>query len=465
MIHDMKKSKKTQKKAWGGRFAKATDSLLEQFSESVSFDWNLYDVDIMGSLAHAEMLHKIGILNAMEKNQICKGLKSILKEIEKQGADWFDASLEDVHMNIETALMKKIGKASLKLHTGRSRNDQVALDLRMKLKQFSNQLLDLLKNLQSSIAGFAKDHIDVVIPEMTHMQHAQPVLLAHHMLAYVEMFARDMERIDDTYKRINVMPLGSGACVGSGLPLDRNFVKKQLGFAKLTQNSVDAVSDRDFIVEFLCNLSLIATHLSRLSEEWILWFSTEFNFIELSDVYCTGSSMMPQKKNADALELIRGNTASVIGDLTALLILIKGLPLTYNRDMQDDKRRLFETFTRVTQSIQIVTGLVATTSVNAKVCEAVAIDGFAYATDMSDYLVKKNLPFRESHHVVGAIVGHCCKNNCDVTDMTLKELKKFSTLFEKDIFIAISLENCLKSKDVLGGTAPKQVKKQLKKYL
>ncbi len=460
-----KQTSKKPLKAWGGRFSKATNQLLEQFSESVSFDWYLYDVDIEGSLAHSAMLHKIGVLSAKEKNAIHKGLKEIRKEIEQQGLDWFDVALEDVHMNIETRLTQKVGVAGQKLHTGRSRNDQVALDLRMKLKQYSEQLIELLTALQQSLVMFADHNSAVVIPEMTHTQHAQPVLLAHHMLAYVEMVSRDIERIQDTYKRIDVMSLGSGACVGSGLPLDREFVRKQLGFAKLSQNSVDAVSDRDFVVEFLNNLALVATHLSRLSEEWILWSTTEFAWIELGDDYCTGSSMMPQKKNADALELIRGNTASVYGDLVALLSLLKALPLAYNRDMQDDKRRLFETYLRIVQSLQISTGVIQSAQVNQDRCLEAARDGFAYATDMSDYLVKKGMPFRESHHVVGSIVGYCHKNKCDVADMTVAQLKKFSELFEDDIYKAITVQSCLASKNVIGGTAPRRVKQQLKKHM
>ncbi|OED34988.1 argininosuccinate lyase [PVC group bacterium (ex Bugula neritina AB1)] len=458
-------NKKTSDKAWGGRFSAPTDTCFEDFSESVSFDWHLYDVDIQGSLAHAEMLHHIGILNLKEKDDIFSGLEAIRLEIEKEGFAWFDASLEDVHMNIEKRLIQKIGSAGEKLHTGRSRNDQVVLDLRMKLKQFSTELTSMIKSLQKSLVLFADRNKEVIIPEMTHTQNAQPVLLAHHMLAYVEMLERDTQRIKDSYQRIDVMPLGSGACVGSGLPLDRSFVCEKLGFSRLTKNSVDAVSDRDFVVEFMTNLTLLSTHLSRFCEEWILWSSSPFSYIELSDAFCTGSSMMPQKKNADALELIRAQTAGVSGDLFSLFSLLKALPLTYNRDMQDDKRRLFQTYFRMLSALKILKGTIDSTKVNEDLCLKAVQKGFCYATDMSDYLVKQGMPFRESHHVVGEVIALCCERKCEVADLSLLELQDFSKLFKEDLYDYINIKSCLESKNLIGGTAPAQVHQELKRLL
>ena len=453
----MTDSEHLNSKLWAGRFQKQTDRLFERFSDSTHFDWILYDVDIEGSLAHASMLCHVGLISLKENNAIEEGLKEIRSEIQKKGQAWFDPSLEDVHMNIEKALIKKIGSVGEKIHTGRSRNDQVVLDLRMKLKKDSQILCDALSRLMKSLVFFAEKHKKVILPEMTHLQHAQPVLMAHHMLAYVEMFKRDRERVVETYGRIDVMPLGSGACVGSGLPLDREFVRKKLGFSRLSQNSVDAVSDRDFVIEFLSNLSLMSLHLSRLSEEWILWSTSEFSFLILGDQYCTGSSMMPQKKNADSLELIRGQSAQVYGDLIAVLVLLKGLPLAYNRDMQHDKWRLFLICEKVIDALDIMTGVVANAQVNAEICQKNAESGFAYATDISDYLVKKGMPFRQSHKIVGSLVFYCVENSCEVKDLSLEQLRKFSELFDRDLFDVLSLESCVSSKDVLGGTAPQRV--------
>ncbi|MBU0650730.1 argininosuccinate lyase, partial [bacterium] len=368
-------------------------------------------------------------------------------------------------MNIEAMLVKKVGEAGKKIHTARSRNDQVALDIRLYLKTKLTNIVDFgLVSLLDEIVKFADKNIDVIMPEFTHLQHAQPVLMSHHMLAYAEMFLRDIGRIKDCLARINHLPLGSGACVGSGIAVDREFVKRQLKFGELSQNSVDAVSDRDFVIETLSVFSIIAMHLSRLSEELILWSSSEFKFIELPDEFCTGSSMMPQKKNPDTLELIRGKTGSVYGALMSVLTMMKGLPLAYNRDMQEDKKVLFDVIDISVVCLKLIAKLLPNIKVNKERCLECASKGYSYATDIADYLVKKGCAFREAHNIVGKIVAHCVHNNFEVSDMTLKELKDYSSLFEQDIYEAIKIENCIESKDVIGGTATEQVKKQIAKW-
>jgi argininosuccinate lyase len=451
-------------KLWGGRFEENTNELVEQFSESVSYDWKLYQYDIEGSVVHAQMLEKIGVLTEEECEKIVNGLEEIKNEIEEKGSDFFDYKLEDVHMNIESALIEKIGDIGRKLHTARSRNDQVCLDVRMWLKEAVDVLLRNITLLQKSFVDLAEKNIKVIIPEYTHLQHAQPVLLAHHLLAYVEMLERDIERLEDCKKRTITMPLGSGACVGTSIPIDREFIKERLGFFALTENSVDAVSDRDFIIEFLSCLSIIAMHLSRLSQEFVLWSSSEFGYINLPDAYCTGSSMMPQKKNPDTLELIRGKTGSIYGALMAVLTTMKGLSLSYNRDMQEDKKELIIATNEIMISLRLLGELVPLVGINEDRCLEHANKGFMYATDMAEYLVKKNTPFREAHNIIGKIISYCVKEDKDVSKIKLSELKKYSDLFEKDIYEAITLKNCIESKDIIGGTATSQVTKQIEKW-
>ncbi len=413
-------------KAWGGRFETEPHPLLESFSESVSVDWVLWPYDIEGFIAHATMLGHVGILTDDETEQIIAGLMSIKNEIETQGQAFFSPEYEDVHMNIEARLIEKIGDAGKKLHAARSRNDQVALDVRLYVRNHVTMLIDFgLIPLMEVLVDFAASNDTVIIPEFTHLQHAQPVLLAHHMMAYVEMLMRDVERLKECRARVNRMPLGSGACVGSGLPIDRDHVRRALKFSSLTQNSVDAVSDRDFVIEVLSDCAMIVMHLSRLSEELILWVSPSFNFMTLPDHFCTGSSMMPQKKNPDALELIRGKTGAVYGALMHVLTLMKGLPLTYNRDMQDDKSPLFETCHTVLTALRLLQDLIPGITVNAEACIQAAQTGYTYATDIADYLVKKGCPFRESHHIVGRLVAHCVSENNDVSDMSIDTLQSY----------------------------------------
>ena len=448
------------KKPWGGRFNQETEKSVEAFTESISFDRRLYKYDIWGSMAHAKMLGKCGIILKKEANQIVKGLKEIGKEIEN-GKFPFKTELEDIHMNIEKRLAHKIGDAAGKLHTARSRNDQVALDIRLYLRDEILEIIQDLEKLKNTLVNMAEKNIDAIMPGYTHLQRAQPVLFSHYVLAYFEMFERDEERFEDAFQRVNVMPLGSGALSGTTLPIDRKYVAKLLGFPAVTRNSMDSVSDRDFIIEFLSAVSIAMMHLSRLSEDLILWSSSEFDYVILPDSFCTGSSLMPQKKNPDILELIRGKTGRVYGNLVALLTVMKSLPLTYNRDMQEDKEPLFDSVDTLKPSLKIISELLKKMKINKEKMKEAAEKDFITATDIADYLVKKGLPFRKAHEVVGKMVNHCLKNGLLFKNLKTKELKDFSPLFEADVKKYLSIENSVMKKKVIGGTSKSSVLKRI----
>ncbi|CAI2719716.1 argininosuccinate lyase [Nitrospina watsonii] len=450
------------KKPWSGRFEQATDDLMIRFSESVSFDRRLYAYDIQGSIAHCKTLQKAKLVTAAESKQIIGGLQSILKEIDS-GRFEFKLEFEDVHMNIEQRLIKKIGSAGGKLHTGRSRNDQVALDLRLYLRDEITHIERALKRLGRTLIGQAKKHVNTIIPGYTHLQRAQPVSLAHHLLAYVEMLGRDRARLNDMLKRVNVMPLGSAALAGSGYPLDRHYTARLLKFPAVTHNSMDAVSDRDFVVEFLAAASLVMAHLSRLGEEVILWSTSENKLIELSDAFSTGSSIMPQKKNPDPAELVRGKTGRVYGHLMGLLTLLKGQPLAYNRDMQEDKEPLFDTVDTVQMALDVFDGMMKSATFKPQPVASLEASGFLTATEIADYLVLKGMPFRDAHEVTGKTVAYCLKQGKGLTDLTLGEFQQFSPKFKKDIFDFVSIEGAVDRKNVYGGTARNQVREQLKR--
>ncbi len=448
------------KKLWGGRFSEDTDRLVEEFTASISFDKRLYKYDIMGSIAHCKMLGKCGILNEEETGKIVNGLEKIEKEIEK-GEFEFDTGLEDIHMNIEKRLIDEIGDPGGKLHTGRSRNDQVALDMRLYLRDEIQEITKGIRELKRSIVRLAKKNVDTIMPGYTHLQRAQPVLVSHHFLAYFEMLDRDEERFNDSLKRINVMPLGSAALAGTSVPIDQDYVASLLNFPRVTENSIDSVADRDFTIEFCAAASILMMHLSRLSEELILWSSSEFNFIEIGDSFCTGSSIMPQKKNPDVPELVRGKTGKIYGNLFSLLTMMKSLPLAYNRDMQEDKRPLFDTVDTVKSSLNIYSRLLNEIKLKKDELLKAAGKGFTTATDMADYLVEKGLPFRETHKIVGEIVKYCINKNKRFEDLSLKKMKGFSDLFEDDIFKYIKVENSINGKRSKGGTSRKEVLKRI----
>lgn len=447
-------------KLWGGRFSKETDKLVEHFHSSISFDSRLYPWDIRGSIAHARMLGKQGIISPEEAQQIIRGLQEIQENIE-QGRVSFEVEAEDVHMNIEKLLIEKIGETGKKLHTGRSRNDQVALDVRMYLKEELLAISCLLLELQEVLRKKAVEHANTIMPGYTHMQKAQPVLLAHHLLAYFEMFQRDIERIRDCYKRVDVMPLGSGALAGTTFPIDRKGVMEELRFAKMSRNSMDAVSDRDFVLEAVFDMGVIMMHLSRFCEEIIIWSTDEFRFVEVDDAYGTGSSIMPQKKNPDVAELIRGKTGRVYGDLTALLTVMKSLPLAYNKDMQEDKESLFDALDTVKGCLTVFTPMVETMKINVSNMYRQVKGGFINATDAADYLVGKGIPFREAHKIVGQLVSYCIEQGSTLEEIPLERLKEFSPVIEEDIYEAIAVETCVKRRDVFGGTGNERVKQAL----
>lgn len=440
-------------KLWGGRFQKETDRLVEDFHSSISFDQRLYKYDIKGSIAHASMLGRAGIIEPDEAGDIIRGLEEVLADIE-EGRVEFSVGAEDIHMNVEQLLTDKIGELGKKLHTARSRNDQVALDIRMYLKDEIDGITALLRGLQASLLDLAEKHLDTVMPGYTHLQRAQPVTYAHHLMAYCEMFRRDEERLHDCRRRTDVMPLGAGALAGTTFPLERDYVARQLGFAAITENSLDSVSDRDFAVEFAACASLIMVHMSRLCEEIILWSSAEFAFIELDDAYSTGSSMMPQKKNPDVAELIRGKSGRVFGDLQALLAMLKGLPLAYNKDMQEDKEALFDAVDTVKKCLIIFKPMLETIQVKKDVMAEAARGGFTNATDLADYLVRRGMPFREAHEAAGKAVLYCLKKGLTLEGMSLEEFKEFSPLVEEDVYKAIDIKNCVQSRKVPGGPAP-----------
>jgi len=453
-------TKNMTKKPWGGRFTEATDELVEQFTASIAFDQRLYRHDILGSVAHARMLEHVGLLTAEECQSIVKGLEAIGEEIDA-GQFVFSVSFEDVHMNIEARLIERIGEAGKKLHTGRSRNDQVATDLRLYLRDAIDQIDASLKALQSVLLDIAEREAATLMPGFTHLQVAQPVTFGHHLLAWFEMLARDRERLRDARARVNVMPLGSAALAGTGFPLDRAYTAKLLGFERVSENSLDAVSDRDFAIEFTAACALIMTHLSRMAEELVLWSSPVTGFIELSDAYCTGSSIMPQKKNPDVPELVRGKTGRVYGDLVALLTLMKGQPLAYNKDNQEDKEPVFDAVDTVSNCLHVFAGMLGTMRVNREVMADVARRGYATATDLADYLVKKGVPFRDAHEVVGKVVRTAIDAGKDLAALSLADLRKFNPTIGEDVFETLGLEGSVASRNLPGGTAPAQVKQAI----
>lgn len=449
-----------KKKPWGGRFSKETDKTVEAFTASVHFDKRLAPYDIEGSIAHCRMLARQKIIPAADAKKILRGLRSIAREI-AEGTFPFRPELEDIHMNIERRLIEKIGDVGGRLHTARSRNDQVALDTRLYLRDAIEGIDGLLKELILILLDKAKAEEGVIMPGFTHLQIAQPVLLAHHLLAYCEMFQRDRERLAECAKRVNRLPLGSGALAGTPFPIDRDFVAAELGFDGLTENSMDAVSDRDYLVEFFTAASLIMMHLSRFSEELILWSSEPFSFVEMGDDYATGSSIMPQKKNPDVPELVRGKTGRVYGHLMAMLTNLKGLPLTYNRDLQEDKEPLFDTVDTVVGSLTVFCGMIESLTIRRERMENAAAKGFSTATDLADYLVRKGLPFRTAHEVTGKIVRFCMESARDLASLSLDEMKTFHPSIEKDIYGVLTPKASVDARDVPGGTAPVRVKKRL----
>jgi argininosuccinate lyase len=442
-----------------GRLGKAADKLVAEYTASISFDWRLYCHDIIGSIVHARMLAKQGIISEEEAEIIIKGLESIGEEIE-QGKFKFKPELEDIHMSIEARLIEKVGEVGGKLHTARSRNDQVALDLRLFAKEAISKTLTKLREFQQALVSLAEANKDVVMPGYTHLQPAQPVLLAHHLLAYFEMLQRDIDRFTDCLKRTDVMPLGSGALAGVTYNIDREFLARELGFSQISQNSMDAVSDRDFVVEYEAAASLCMMHLSRLAEEIILWSSAEFDFIELDEAYATGSSIMPQKKNPDVAELVRGKTGRVYGKLMALLVTMKGLPLAYNRDMQEDKEGFFNTVDTLLSTLEVFIGMVITLRVRAENTGQAANRGYILATDLSDYLVKKGEAFRTAHDIVGRLVSYAMEKGKSFSRLSLDEYKKFSPRFEDDVYL-VTVESSIAARDIVGGTAPRQVERAL----
>ena len=455
-------SKSLSSKLWGGRFSEQTAASVEAFTASIHFDARLYRHDIAGSRAHARMLARQGLITGEERDQILKGLDSIEKEIES-GAFVFRPELEDIHMNIEKALVERIGPAGEKLHTARSRNDQISLDIRLYLREETGRIIDLLTGLQKAFVRTARKYLGAIMPGYTHLQRAQPVLVSHHMLAYYEMFGRDRERLSDCLKRINLMPLGAAALAGTGLPVDRDFVARELDFPAITANSMDTVGDRDFAVEFVSACTLIQIHLSRLSEELVLWSSDEFSFVDLADSYCTGSSIMPQKKNPDIPELIRGKSGRVTGNLISLLTMLKGLPLTYNRDLQEDKEPIFDTVDTVSQSLAITTELLDNLEFNLEILENRVKTGFMTATDLADYLVLRQIPFRKAHAIAGRVVAYCLDNGKELSELTLDELKRFSDVIEDDIFSLLTIQGSVDSRQSAGGTSTKSVEQALSK--
>ena len=450
-------------KLWGGRFSKQTDEKVDDFNSSIRFDSRMYAQDIRGSQAHAEMLGRQGIIPKEDAELIVKTLGKILADIE-DGKVEFHIDAEDIHMNIETILISRIGDVGKRLHTGRSRNDQVALDDRLYLRDEADGMRGMLTDLQKVILKLAEENLTTIMPGYTHLQKAQPITFAHHIMAYFEMFSRDLSRLADWRRRMNVMPLGSGALAGTTYPLDREFVAKRLGFDSITQNSIDGVSDRDFVCELAFVLSMIMVHLSRFSEEIILWSSNEFGFIDLDDAYSTGSSIMPQKKNPDVAELARGKSGRVFGSLMGLLTMLKGLPLAYNKDMQEDKEQIFDALDTVKMCLPVFCGMLSTMKIRKERMLSGAKGGFTNATDVADYLVKKGLPFRDAHAVVGKMVAYCLDRGAALDELTMEEYKEFSQLFDNDVYTEISLETCVNQRKIPGGPAPETMKAVIEKY-
>ena len=447
---------------WDGRFEKKIDSRTNDFNSSIKFDHKMYKHDIKGSMAHAKMLSKQGIIGEDDKEKILKGLEEILEDIES-GNLKLDPNAEDIHMFVEAELTKRIGQSGKKLHTARSRNDQVALDIKMYLK---DAILEIQKELKELIATFvekAEENTKTIMPGYTHLQRAQPVTFGHHLMAYVEMFLRDEERLSQTYNRMDVSPIGSCALAGTTYNLDREYEAKELGFASVTNNSLDGVSDRDYVIELLSDISMIMMHLSRISEEIVMWSSWEFKFVELDDAFATGSSIMPQKKNPDITELIRGKTGRVYGDLMAMLTVMKGTPLAYNKDMQEDKEAIFDALDTVNLCITTLNPLVKTMTVLKDNMKKAAAKGFINATDCADYLVEKGIPFRDAYKITGSLLKYCIKNDTTLENLKLEEFKEYSDKFEEDVYEAIDLSNCVNKRNVVGGPAAEQVMKQIER--
>ncbi len=448
------------KKLWGGRFTQPTDKFVEEFTASIGFEQRLYPYDIRGSKAHAQMLARQEIITQEEAEQICAGLDGIFADIEQDKIE-FSIALEDIHMNIEARLIERIGPVGGKLHTGRSRNDQVAVDIRLYLRDELDAVIAYLEALMDSLLTQAEGNLNTIMPGYTHLQTAQPVLFAHHMLAYYEMFKRDASRMHDCRARMNVMPLGAGALAGTTFPIDREWVAQQLGFDGVTRNSLDSVSDRDFAIEFCSNAATVMMHLSRLSEELILWSSADFNFIELSDAFCTGSSIMPQKKNPDVPELVRGKSGRVYGNLMSLLTLMKSLPLAYNKDMQEDKEPLFDSIDTVKGSLKIFAAMIAEMRIKVDNMRIAAARGFSTATDIADYCVRKGLPFRQAHEVVGKTVRYCIEQGKEIPELSLEEFRQFSTLIDSDIYDFVTLDASVNARTATGGTARCAVEREI----
>ena len=447
----------SDKKLWAGRFAEPTDAFVEAFTASVEFDQRLAPYDIQGSIAHATMLARQGILTDQERDDIISGLRRILSRIESGEFAW-SVALEDVHMNIESALTEDIGIAGKKLHTGRSRNDQVATDVRLWLRSELAEIGLAIRHLQHALLDLAEREADTILPGFTHLQTAQPVTFGHHMMAWFEMLDRDRERMHDCAGRVNIMPLGAAALAGTSYPIDRHYSAQLMAFERPAENSLDAVSDRDFAIEFAAAASILMMHLSRMSEELILWSSAQFNFVTLSDSFCTGSSIMPQKKNPDVPELIRGKTGRVFGHLMALLTLMKSQPLAYNKDNQEDKEPLFDTVDNLRGSLKVFADMIPAIRCNRDAMRQAALKGFATATDLADYLVRRGTPFRDAHEVVGKSVAYCVRKGCDLADLSLAELQQFSGTIAEDVYGYLTLEGSVAARDHIGGTAPAQVR-------
>jgi argininosuccinate lyase len=448
------------KKPWSGRFTEKTDDLVEKFTESVSFDWRLWPYDIQGSIAHVRMLARTKLISRADAGLIVKGLREIEADIRAGRFRW-RLELEDVHMNIEASLIERIGPAGGKLHTARSRNDQIALDLRLFLRDETKGIIKALSGLLRSLLRLAKGHLDTIMPGYTHLQRAQPVSLAHHLTAYAGMFLRDRERYQDALKRINTLPLGACALAGTTLRTDREYLAKVLRFDRIAGNSMDAVSDRDFVVEFISVSALFMMHASRVAEEFVLWSTEEFSFLQLPDAYTTGSSIMPQKKNPDVAELIRGKTGRVYGNLVSILTLMKGLPLAYNRDMQEDKIPLFDTVDTVKAVLQVLKPLITKARFRKDRMRKALLGGYILATDIAEYLVGKGLPFRDAHEVTGRVVRYAIESDRELYELTIQELREFSELFDEDLMEMLSIEDSVRRRKSLGGTAPEEVRRQI----
>ncbi|MFA6430833.1 MAG: argininosuccinate lyase [Candidatus Margulisiibacteriota bacterium] len=450
------------KKMWGGRFTEATSKLTETFTSSIHYDDRLFKYDIRQNIAYATSLQKAKVFTAPETKKVIQALNVILKEFE-HGKINLRKELEDVHMNIEMLLVEKVGDIGKKLHSGRSRNDQVATDFRLYVKDKAEEIIDLISALQSEIVDVAEKNIKIIMPGYTHLQRAQPILFSHHLMSYYEMLCRDKKRFNLAKEEADVMPLGSGALSGNAFGIDRDALAEELGFSDVSKNSIDAVSDRDFAIEFLSACSILMVHISRMSEELIIWSTFEFNFVEMSDKFTTGSSIMPQKKNPDVAELSRGKSGRVFGHLMSLLVMMKGLPLAYNRDMQEDKEMVFDAADTLTTILTIYAEMIATLKINGDKMAAAAKKGFLTATDLAYYLVRRNVPFREAHEIVGKIVSYCEQNNMQLEYLSLKQLKEFSEFFTYDVTRVLSAESSIASRDIIGGTASNRVKEAIKR--